>query len=357
MLGVDPRAFRIAWTVFLLAGLLWLLYLIRGVLFVFILAVLFAYVIWPLVAAAERLVARLARSSIRRSRIAALALVYPLLVGAAILIATLIIPQVAQQGAALVEKATGFAAKIQQGGLLEKVSAERGWSLPLLYRIQDWLLRHTGSLVPYLQAGARELLRYASNLWLVVLVPILAFFLLKDADALAEAVEAGAGENRAFVRSVFADLHDLLAQYMRALILLGVFSFVSHVLFFLIAGVPYALLLAALAGILEFIPLVGPLAAAAMILLTSWVEGYQHLVWILIFLGVWRLLQDYVNSPWLLGSGVELHPLLIIFGVLAGAELAGVAGMFLSVPTMAAVRILVRRSMAQARAIGTGSLP
>jgi predicted PurR-regulated permease PerM len=74
------------------------------------------------------------------------------------------------------------------------------------------------------------------------------------------------------------------------------------------------------------------------------VAGYPHIVWIVVFLVVWRILQDYVNMPWVLGSGIELHPLLVIFGILAGAEVGGVAGMFLSIPTMATVRILVRRA-------------
>lgn len=351
MLGLDPRALRVAWTVFLLAGVVWLLYLLRGVLFVFVLAILSAYVIWPVVAVVERQMGRLVRAG-PRARLAALGVVYPILIGVAILMGTVMAPQIAQQGATLVERASSFAARVQQGGLLEQMSQQRGWSLPAVYAVRDELVRHTGSLVPYLQSAARQLLHYLSNLWLIVVVPILAFFLLKDAERLAAGVSGWlmAQEYRDFVEGIFTDLHDLLAQYMRALILLSLLSFASHLLFFFLAGVPYALLLATVAGLLEFIPLVGPLTAAITIVLASWLAGYEHLLWILVFLGVWRLVQDYVNMPWLLGSGVELHPLLVIFGILAGAELAGVAGMFLSIPAMAAVRILVRRGAARVRA-------
>ena len=59
-----------------------------------------------------------------------------------------------------------------------------------------------------------------------------------------------------------------------------------------------------------------------------------------IFLLVYRVIQDYVISPKLMGSGVELHPLLVLFGVFAGAEVAGIGGTFLSVPILALVRIL-----------------
>ena len=61
----------------------------------------------------------------------------------------------------------------------------------------------------------------------------------------------------------------------------------------------------------------------------------------LIFLAVYRVIQDYVVSPHLMGQGVELHPILVLFGVFAGAEIAGVAGVFLSIPVLALARLAV----------------
>jgi predicted PurR-regulated permease PerM len=73
----------------------------------------------------------------------------------------------------------------------------------------------------------------------------------------------------------------------------------------------------------------------------------SHLLAILIFLIIFRLFQDYVLSPQVMGQGVELHPLLILFGVFAGGELAGIAGSFLSVPVLALIRILYLRMRRQ----------
>jgi predicted PurR-regulated permease PerM len=64
---------------------------------------------------------------------------------------------------------------------------------------------------------------------------------------------------------------------------------------------------------------------------------------VLLFLGVWRLIQDYAVSPRIMGKSMELHPLAAIFGVLAGAEIAGVLGVYLSIPVMASLRIVWRR--------------
>ena len=62
-----------------------------------------------------------------------------------------------------------------------------------------------------------------------------------------------------------------------------------------------------------------------------------------VFLGTWRVVQDYVSSPRIMGNKLEMHPLTAIFAVLVGAEIAGVTGVYLSVPIMASVRILWRR--------------
>ena len=72
-------------------------------------------------------------------------------------------------------------------------------------------------------------------------------------------------------------------------------------------------------------------------------NSYHPLSAVIIFLIAWRLVQDYVISPRIMGKSVELHPLAAIFGVLAGGEIAGVLGVYLSIPVMASLRIVWRR--------------
>jgi predicted PurR-regulated permease PerM len=107
-------------------------------------------------------------------------------------------------------------------------------------------------------------------------------------------------------------------------------------------GVPYGILLGVMAGMLEFIPMIGPLAAGVIMLVVGGASS-GHWIALLIFLVLFRMFQDYVVSPHLMGHGVELHPLLVLFGVFAGAELAGIAGTFLSVPVLALMRVLYLR--------------
>jgi len=108
-------------------------------------------------------------------------------------------------------------------------------------------------------------------------------------------------------------------------------------------GVPYALVLGSAGGMLEFIPVVGPLAAGLIIVSVALLTSFPHWAALVIFLAVWRLIQDYVSSPRIMGESMELHPLAAIFGVMAGAEVAGILGIYLSIPVMASLRIVFRR--------------
>jgi len=120
-------------------------------------------------------------------------------------------------------------------------------------------------------------------------------------------------------------------------------TFVMYSAVLAMMGVPNALVLGTVGGLLEFIPVVGPLVAALIIIGVALLMGFSHWLWLIAFLGIWRLIQDYVSSPRIMGHSMELHPLAAIFGVMAGGEVAGILGIFLSIPVMASLRIVFRR--------------
>jgi len=178
----------------------------------------------------------------------------------------------------------------------------------------------------------------------VIIVPVLSFFFLKDGRRLRDqAVELLAdGPQRRLVEELLTDANLLLAKYMRALLMLSAIGFAAYSVFLSVLGVRYGILLGVLAGALEFIPMIGPLAAATIVILIGGAFS-GHLLPILIFIVAFRMFQDYLVCPHVMRHGVQLHPLLVLFGVFAGAELAGVAGTFLSVPVLALVRVLYLR--------------
>ncbi len=206
--------------------------------------------------------------------------------------------------------------------------------------IERQLRTHYDEITQSLPRMGLRILSASANLIDIVIIPILSFLILRDGrrirDGFLEMLDSG----QEAARSTLADVHQLLLVYMRSLLLLCCATFSVFSIGLSLMHVPYALLLAAMAFPLEFIPLVGPLAGAVIIIAVSLISGYPHVLWLVIFLGVYRLFEDYALSPHLMSRGVQLHPLLIIFGAFAGGQIGGVAGIFLSVPLLALARLL-----------------
>ena len=100
-----------------------------------------------------------------------------------------------------------------------------------------------------------------------------------------------------------------------------------------------------LAGVLEFIPLVGPLTMAVIAAAVAALHAPMLAVWATGFLAALRVVEDYVVYPRLVGRGLRLHPLAVILAVLAGLELGGVAGIFLAIPVVAALSVAWRHGL------------
>jgi len=131
----------------------------------------------------------------------------------------------------------------------------------------------------------------------------------------------------------------MLAKYIRAQLALAGLSFVFYSISLLALGFPYAIALGLLGGVLEFLPVVGWIASAATMLTIGFLS-HSHWIWMAGLVIVWRLLQDYVNSPRIMGDTLELQPLTVVFALMVGGQVGGLAGVYLSVPAVAVLRIV-----------------
>jgi predicted PurR-regulated permease PerM len=335
MLGIDRQAARYTWTAAAILLLLAAVYLIRTTLFVFIVALLFAYLLTPLVNFLDRVLPA------SRTRTPALIVAYLIVIGAVIFAGVELGSRIVDQADSLIGRLNLLGKGVEPAPIIgEPTVVDR-----ILNGIQSQVRQHSADIVAFLPRAGLKALSIAGDLVWVVIVPILSFFFLKDGRVMREKILGlmDEGPRRDLAEDVVKDMNVLLAQYMRALLVLSMFTLVFFSFYLSVTRVPYALLLAAIAAILEFIPMIGPFTAAVIILLVAAFSGYEHLLFVLIFLGVYRLFQDYVLSPRLLSEGMELHPLLVMFGVFAGAEIGGIPGSFLSVPILAIARILYLR--------------
>jgi predicted PurR-regulated permease PerM len=215
----------------------------------------------------------------------------------------------------------------------------------IIQTVQDELSSGGEEILPYIKGLGGQLVSGATYALYLVLIPILAFFFLKDGSTILNEFVSSLVEERrrAVVDNILADINLLLGEYIRALVLLSVASFVASSLFLAFTEAPYAVLLSGVAALGEFVPVVGPAAAGLIVVLVTSLSGYTHVLLYLLFWIIWRMVQDYAISPYLMGKGVQLNPMLVLFGVLAGDRIAGVLGMFLSVPLLAILRVLFVR--------------
>jgi predicted PurR-regulated permease PerM len=342
---LDSRTVRVTWTILVIVAILGLVYALRGVLLLLALSLFLAYLLFPLVRLVERWV-------IRR-RALAIGVVYVVVFAAIGGAGAAVVPRLTTEAQSLALKLPEMSKGIQSGELVGSVLRRRGWDWRQITEIETLIRTHMGDILGYAQAATARLLKSLAGAWVIVLIPVFAFFIMKDAERFTSATLSRLRHRgaRGWGWAIADDLHLLLGQYVRAQLLLALITFVGWSAVLLAAGVPYALVLAGIGGALEFIPVVGPLTAGILAVGVGLFGGYEH-PWLLAgFVLVWRGIQDYVCVPLIMGRGIEIHPALVIAGVLAGGEIAGVAGMFLSVPVIAAARIVWRHLPANDEAL------
>jgi len=312
------------------------LYIARATLIAFLFAIFFAYLMSPAVTHLERLL---------KGRGRAIGVIYALLLVVIVVFFVAVGPKVTREGTRIGQSIPSLLAKLNSGELARQVGADHGWSKATTDFVQGFLVSHQDDITQIAQRVGLRLAEVAKQAWLFLIVPLLSVFFLKDgrvfSDFLLQTVQSR--PQREFLENVLNDLNQMLAHFIRAQLILAGLTWVVYSAVLAIARVPNPLVFGTIGGVLEFVPVVGPLVAAITIVTFALLMGYHHWLVLIIFLGAWRMIQDYVSSPRIMGESMELHPLAAIFGVMAGGEVAGILGVYLSIPVMASLRIVFRR--------------
>jgi predicted PurR-regulated permease PerM len=335
----DKRAAQVLATVLLFVAIGAFAWGAHRILIAFLFAIFFAYLLEPLVVLAGRI--RFAKGSRPR----AILIVYLLLACVVSLFFYLLGPKLVHEGRGLAKQFPALLENVTSGQIAHQIGNMHGWSASTQERVQQFLANHQDTILGWAQAAGARAAELSTNAVFLLLIPILAVFFLRDGREFANSIveTLNRRSQRQLLRGILEDLDDMLASYIRAQLILAAISGVVYTAVLAGLRVPYAFVLGAIGGMLEFIPLAGPFIAAVLILGVSFLSAYSHLFWLIIFLGCWRLVQDYVNAPRIMGQRVELHPLAALFAVLVGGEIAGVIGVYLSIPIMATLRILWKR--------------
>ncbi len=329
----DTKTARVLSTILIFVVVLAFLRGAHETLTLFLFAILFAYFVDPVVSFFQRKL---------NGRGRGIAVTYFLLIGLLVGLGFVLGPRVADETKDLTSSVPAFLDRIASGQIILNMGQSRGWTHERAVQVQQVFLNNRASIEKYGEGALRSLEEPLSHVWWLILIPILSLFFLKDARAMTFQVVGlgGDAKNRSVLRGIVGDINVMLGSYIRAqLILAGLTAAVLTVVLGIMRA-PFAFVLGPMAGVCEFIPVVGPAVACAAIFGIALLSGYPHLLWLFLFLGAWRLIQDYVNAPRIMGKSLEITPLVQIFGVLAGGEIGGVVGALVSVPILAVLRIL-----------------
>ena len=336
---------RIILIVLAVALTLWVIVKLTGVILLLILSIFFAYLVAPLVEFLSRPIHISGRKfSIPRSL--AIVFAYLIIIAACVVGVYILAPQLGSQFPEFAQQAraywTSVGTKLQ--GWVDYFRSHQmpGPLLDAINRAIPEVIEKVSQTVSLVISSMAGWLIYIP--WLV-LIPILSFFLLKDAETFRRSALQMLPRGRWRWRGdeFFQDVNSTLAAYTRAQLTACLFIGVVCALGFSILGLPSPLVMGIIAGVFEFIPLVGPLLVALIAAVMAVLHGGLFSAFlVLVFLLVLRIVQDYIVYPRLIGQGIHLHPLAVIFAILSGAELAGVPGIFLAIPVVAIITVSYR---------------
>jgi len=336
---------RVIFIILAVMAALWLLYVLEGVILLVVLAIFFAYLIAPLVEFVHRPFNVRGQEHVM-PRALAIGIVYLVIFGAIGLALYLLLPRLGTQITEFGQQAPSYltSARARAEGLNRLYD---NLQLPAAVRktVNDNITHLINAVGGYTTEGIGNILLESLHYipWLV-LIPILAFFLLKDADSFRRSAlqMLPSGRWRWRGDEFFQDVNSTLAAYIRAQLIACLLIGTICAIGFWAIGLPYALLLGIIAALFEFIPLVGPLTVAIIAVLIASFYSVNQAIIVFLFLGILRIVHDYVTYPRIIGQGIHLHPLAVILAILAGAELAGIAGIFLAIPAVAIISVSYR---------------
>jgi predicted PurR-regulated permease PerM len=255
----DGRTAKVLFTILAFALALAIAYITRAVLIVFAFAILFAYLIDPVVRFLQRhslFFKNLRGPHVLEAYLAFLAAILLLVHGLA--------PQFQKNGARLLNGLPSIADRVSTGQIANDLGGDFGWTDTQSARVRTFLQEHRSVI----ESSLQEIGRFASTVTAgILVVPILAIFFLSDGENLANQIIhlLSTTKNGTALRSLASQLHSMLQHYIRAKVTLGELSLLYCLVTMLILGFPHAPALALVAGVLEFIPVAGWMMAATIV--------------------------------------------------------------------------------------------
>ena len=324
-----------------LAALGFLTYLLAPVLTPFLVSALLAYLGDPLVDRLER----------RFSRSLSVVIVFIIIFAALFLIIAILVPILQQEIVTLVKKLPGYIDFIQTHVVprlqsLFSVEAGSAWDLS---QIKEMIAQHwqgVGSVAAgILNSVSKSGLAFLGWLANLVLIPVLTFYLLRDWDIMVAHIHELIPKRwEPRVVRLARDCDEVLGAFMHGQLLVMISLGTVYSVGLWLVGLDMSLLIGMGAGLVSFVPYLGFILGMLVAGIAAIMQYHEALplLYVLAVFGVGQLLESFVLTPYLLGDRIGLHPVVVIFAVMAGGQLFGFFGILLALPVAAVIMVVLR---------------
>lgn len=302
---------------------------LQAVLGPFLVAMIISYVLNPIVNILNQR---------KMPRTIAVLLIYAIFVASVYVVVINISPILISQIKELNQHMPELSARANQ--LMDGIYENKNLPESIKMGIHDSLQRIEMAASEWVAQWLNDLDSTLNLLFLAFIIPFLAFYMLKDVKMIEKtALTLVPGHYRKPIIRLAVNIDTALGHYIRGQFLVCVMVGTLAFLGYWLIGLPYPLLLASLVAVFNIIPYLGPFFGAAPALLVASTISLKMLLFVAIVnVGV-QILEGNVIGPQIVGKSLHLHPLMIILALLIGGELAGIAGLILAVPILAALKV------------------
>jgi predicted PurR-regulated permease PerM len=341
--SISPaRRNRLILVVLMLLLACWMLYVAKLALFPYIIGLVVAYLVLPLVNFLDhRMPSRLRDRNL--SRPLSIIIVYLMVILFIAGIFAFLIPPVVEQGQVLWKQMPQLAAKGRALGAEWFGKYQEAIPLDIQQRIQSNLEKLAGTIGQALQEGTTRTVSVISStigFFLGILViPFWLFYILNDEAKVREGALALIPDRiEPDLLNILRITDDIFSAYIRGQLILCLFIGGLATIGLLIVGVDFALLLGLVAGAFEIFPFVGPILGAIPALIVATLQSPVTALWTLVVFIIIQQIENLFLAPKIAGESVKLHPALVMVVLVVGNEALGLWGMLLAVPLAAVIR-------------------
>jgi len=318
--------------------IIWFLYIERAILTPFILAAIFAYLFNPVV--------NLFSNKIKLPRAVSIIVIYVLIIIVIIVGSISLTKRILEESSELTQFATTLSKEASH-----QVAVLPDWAKPAvsdtLYSLEKAKILSSPSDLSFFPKAFSKILSF-------IIFLFSAFYFLKEGKIMRDKIlNFMPNEYKFDLEILLRKINTTLGSYLRGQVFLVLL--VSTILFIALSilGVKFALILAIFSGLAEIVPIIGPIVAASVAGMVAFIGGtsnfslipLQTAIAVVVIYTIVRQMQDYLVNPYIMGKITKLHPLVILFAVLAGEHIAGILGLILAVPIAGILRILLEFSL------------